>query len=135
VHLFPCSTDGRSHDEPFYDVMGFAPTDHGLGSICRVSQKQVVNVAQRGGLAPVFVERIGPTDLQQLGANARARRAGARGARRDDQEAPRSRRGDSLLEWDEETYRPGARPTAAPRSSASSKACGTSCSRATGSAT
>ena len=52
VHLFPVvDGQGRTHDEPFYAVMGFAPTDHGLGIICRVSQKQVVNVAQRGGLA------------------------------------------------------------------------------------
>ena len=63
VHLFPVLVDGRSHDEPFYTVMGFAPTAHGLGSISRVSQKQVVNVAQHGGLAAVLVARR-PTDLK-----------------------------------------------------------------------
>ena len=35
--------------------MGFAPTENGLGVMVRVSQKQVVNVAQRGGLAAVLV--------------------------------------------------------------------------------
>ena len=32
-----------------------APTDGGLGMLCRVSQKQVVNVAQRGGLAALLI--------------------------------------------------------------------------------
>ena len=95
VHLFPVLTDGRSHDEPFYAVMGFAPTDHGLGSICRVSQKQVVNVAQHGGLAPLSWA-IGPRTCAAR-QDPRARGAGARGARGATiREAPRPRRGDSL---------------------------------------
>ena len=57
--------------------MGFAPTDHGLGIIARVSQKQVVNVAQRGGLAAVLVG-YRPEDLQELDALARARRRSRR---------------------------------------------------------
>ena len=40
VHLFPVLDEqGRTHEEPFYAVMGFAPTDHGIGIIARVSQK------------------------------------------------------------------------------------------------
>jgi len=107
VHLFPVLTDGRSHDEPFYAVMGFAPTDHGLGSICRVSQKQVVNVAQRGGLAPVFVSHR-PADLRSsVRTPVRAEQA------REELAATIKKLRDldgviRLLEWDEETYRPGA---------------------------
>ena len=64
VHLFPVLDEqGRTHEEPFYAVMGFAPTDHGLGIIARVSQKQVVNIAQRGGLAAVLVG-YRPEDLK-----------------------------------------------------------------------
>jgi carboxypeptidase Taq len=106
VHLFPVIDDkGRAHDEPFYAVMGFAPTDHGLGIICRVSQKQVVNVAQRGGLAPVLLGHK-PDDL----------RTSTRMPVRADQAAQELRAAVhklrdldaviQLLEWDEETYRP-----------------------------
>jgi carboxypeptidase Taq len=106
VHLFPVLVDGRSHDEPFYTVMGFAPTAHGLGSICRVSQKQVVNVAQHGGLAAVLVARR-PTDLKSS-ARMSVRPAQAR----DELAATIKKLRDldgviRLLEWDEETYRPG----------------------------
>jgi hypothetical protein len=41
--------------EPFYVVMGFAATRAGLAILGRASQKQVVNVAQRGGIIPVLV--------------------------------------------------------------------------------
>lgn len=41
--------------EPFYVVMGFAPTRSGIAILGRASQKQVVNVAQRGGIIPVVV--------------------------------------------------------------------------------
>jgi hypothetical protein len=47
--------DGRLHAEPFYLVMGFAPTRDGVAILGRVSQKQVVNVAQRGGICAVMV--------------------------------------------------------------------------------
>jgi len=106
VHLFPVLTDGRSHDEAFYAVMGFAPTDHGLGVICRVSQKQVVNVAQHGGLAPVLVGHR-PADLRSsLRKPVRPERA------REELAAAIRKLRDldgviRLLEWDEETYRPG----------------------------
>ncbi len=85
--------------------MGFAPTDHGLGMIARVSQKQVVNVAQRGGLAAMLVG-YSPENL-------RARRApGFRARSRHRSYAPpfggcaTSTTSIQLLEWDEETYRP-----------------------------
>ncbi len=47
--------DGAVHLEPFYVVMGFAPSRYGVGLIARASQKQVVNVAQRGGECAVMV--------------------------------------------------------------------------------
>jgi hypothetical protein len=53
------------HVEPFYTVMGFVPSKYGLAILGRASQKQVVNVAQRGGMVAVMVGRpparlIGP---------------------------------------------------------------------------
>jgi carboxypeptidase Taq len=106
VHLFPVLADGRSHDEPFYTVMGFAPTAHGLGTICRVSQKQVVNVAQHGGLAAVLVARR-PRDLKSS-----TRKPVRSTQARDELAATIKKLRDldgviRLLEWDEETYRPG----------------------------
>jgi hypothetical protein len=66
VNEFPVvGNDGTVHVEPFYTVLGFAPTRYGLGVLGRASQKQVVNVAQRGGMCGVLVGRpagrfIGP---------------------------------------------------------------------------
>jgi carboxypeptidase Taq len=106
VHLFPVITDGgRSHDEPFYAVMGFAPTEHGLGTICRVSQKQVVNVAQRGGLAPVLVGHR-PDDLR---SSARVPVRADRATQEFRATIKKLRDLDAVIEllsWDEETYRP-----------------------------
>jgi len=106
VHLFPVLDErGRKHEEPFYAVMGFATTDHGLGIIARVSQKQVVNVAQRGGLAAVLVGHP-PADLASTTRSpVHADRA------RHELRAATSKLRDldaviRLLEWDEETYRP-----------------------------
>jgi carboxypeptidase Taq len=106
VHLFPVLTGGSSHDEPFYAVMGFAPTEHGLGTICRVSQKQVVNVAQHGGLAPVLVgqrpaELLASTRQPVRADQAREELSSTIKKLRDLDGVIR------LLEWDEETYRPG----------------------------
>jgi hypothetical protein len=54
VSEFPVlGPDGRAHVEPFYVVMGFAPTKYGVAIVGRASQKQVVNVAQRGGLCVI----------------------------------------------------------------------------------
>jgi hypothetical protein len=56
VSEFPViGTDGAIHIEPFYTVMGFAPTKYGLAILGRASQKQVVNVAQRGGMCAVML--------------------------------------------------------------------------------
>lgn len=49
--------DGHVHFEPFYTVMGFVPSRYGLTTLGRASQKQVVNVAQRGGMCAVAVGR------------------------------------------------------------------------------
>jgi hypothetical protein len=58
VHEFPVvSPQGTVHIEPFYTVMGFAPSKYGLGILGRASQKQVVNVAQRGGMCGVLIGR------------------------------------------------------------------------------
>ncbi|HVY65486.1 MAG TPA: carboxypeptidase M32 [Gammaproteobacteria bacterium] len=106
VHLFPVLDErGRTHEEPFYAVMGFASTDHGLGIIARVSQKQVVNVAQRGGLAAVLVghppaDLTGATRSPVQGERARQELRAAVTRLRDLDAVIR------LLEWDEETYRP-----------------------------
>ncbi len=47
--------DGALQVEPFYVVMGFAPTRYGVALVARASQKQVVNVAQQGGECAVMV--------------------------------------------------------------------------------
>ena len=68
--------DGSVHIEPFYTVMGFAPSKYGLAILGRASQKQVVNVAQRGGMCGVLIGRpsgrlVGPSDS----ASARRKQA------------------------------------------------------------
>lgn len=58
VNEFPVVDDrGEMHVEPFYTVMGFAPTKYGVGIVGRASQKQVVNVAQRGGMCGILIGR------------------------------------------------------------------------------
>ncbi|HZZ70621.1 MAG TPA: hypothetical protein VFE24_00090 [Pirellulales bacterium] len=58
VSEFPVvGADGEVKIEPFYTVMGFAPTKFGLSIMGRASQKQVVNVAQRGGMCAVLIGR------------------------------------------------------------------------------
>jgi hypothetical protein len=58
VHEFPVvGADGSVHIEPFYTVIGFAPSKYGLGILGRSSQKQVVNVAQRGGMCGILIGR------------------------------------------------------------------------------
>lgn len=61
------SATGEVHVEPFHTVMGFAPTRYGLGIVGRASQKQVVNVAQRGGMCGILIGRppaklVGPAE-------------------------------------------------------------------------
>jgi hypothetical protein len=56
VSAFPVvDTSGVVHTEPFYLVMGFAPSKYGLSIMARASQKQVINVAQRGGMCAVLI--------------------------------------------------------------------------------
>lgn len=56
VNEFPVILpDGRIDAEPFYTVMGFAPTHYGVSVLARVSQKQVVNVAQHGGICSLLI--------------------------------------------------------------------------------
>jgi len=43
------------HVEPFYIVMGFAPSRYGVALVARASQRSVVNVAQQGGMCAVMV--------------------------------------------------------------------------------
>ena len=58
VAEFPVvDADGAVHMSPFYFVLGFAATKRGLSILGRASQRQVVNVAQRGGLCTVLVGR------------------------------------------------------------------------------
>jgi hypothetical protein len=58
VYEFPVvGPDNAVHIEPFYTVMGFAPSKYGLAILARASQKQVVNVAQRGGMCVVMIGR------------------------------------------------------------------------------
>jgi hypothetical protein len=59
--------DGQVHDEPFYVVMGFAPSKYGLSILGRASQKQVVNVAQRGGICVVMIGHPPPRLLPHGG--------------------------------------------------------------------
>jgi hypothetical protein len=59
--------DGAIHVEPFYVVFGFAPSRYGLTVMARASQKQVVNVAQRGGMCAVMV---GPPSDRLVGKGA-----------------------------------------------------------------
>jgi len=67
VSEFPVlGPDGKPHMEPFYTVMGFAPTKYGVATLGRASQKQVVNVANRGGMVAVMTGRppgrlVGPS--------------------------------------------------------------------------
>jgi hypothetical protein len=56
VSLFPIAgPDGTIHSEPFHVVMGFAPSQYGVAVLGRASQRQVVNVAQRGGMCAIMV--------------------------------------------------------------------------------
>ena len=56
VHEFPVlAPDGGVRLEPFYVVLGLAPTEEGLSLTARASQQQVVNVARHGGLAVVML--------------------------------------------------------------------------------
>jgi hypothetical protein len=73
VSEFPVlGPDGQIHIEPFYTVMGFAATKYGLAILGRASQKQVVNVAQRGGMCGVV---LGHPPGRLIGPNHAATRS------------------------------------------------------------
>lgn len=60
AYEFPVVQSDRTISvQPFYMVVGFAPTKYGTAVLGRASQKQVVNVAQRGGMCAVLVGRHG----------------------------------------------------------------------------
>lgn len=46
---------GELHVEPFYVVMGIAPSHYGVAMLVRASQRNVVNIAQQGGTCAVMV--------------------------------------------------------------------------------
>ncbi len=52
------AADGTLQPEMYYHVMGYASDPDGLAILARASQRQVVNVAQRGGMAAVMVGRF-----------------------------------------------------------------------------
>jgi len=106
VHEFPVvGPGGTIFEEPFYAVMGFASTENGLGILCRVSQKQVVNVAQHGGLAAVLISRP-PRDLR-MPRRAPVRTEGAEASLRSRiSELLHLDQTIGLLGWDEETKMP-----------------------------
>jgi carboxypeptidase Taq len=106
VAEFPViGTDGRVYNEPFYCVMGFAPTDNGLGALCRVSQKQVVNVAQNGGLAALLLGEP-PENLQIPRRPQRSPEGVQLALRRQIAELRHLDQAIALMEWDEETNLP-----------------------------
>jgi hypothetical protein len=59
-HVFDSA--GQVEVEPFYVVMGLAPSRYGVALMARASQQQVVNVAQHGGMCAVMV---GATSLRK----------------------------------------------------------------------
>ncbi len=108
VHEFPVvGADGRVFGEPFYAVMGFAATENGLGTMCRVSQKQVVNVAQRGGLAAVL-EADAPPELRIPKRSLKRSESIEQMLRAQIQELRHLDHTIALLGWDEETMLPAA---------------------------
>jgi hypothetical protein len=55
VEVPTLTADGRLEPATFYHVMGFASGPEGLAILARASQRQVVNVAQRGGMCAVML--------------------------------------------------------------------------------
>lgn len=108
VSEFPVVGEGgRVEGAPFYVVMGFAPTDNGLGVMCRVSQKQVVNVAQHGGMASVLLGHP-PADLTIPRRSREALQTPEAALRSRIAELIHLDRAIAALEWDEEVGMPDA---------------------------
>lgn len=55
---------GHLRVEPFFVVMGFAPSKYGVALLARASQCSVVNVALRGGLCAIMVSARAATEGQ-----------------------------------------------------------------------
>lgn len=105
VNDFPVVSGRRVASEPFYVVMGFAPTENGLGVMCRVSQKQVVNVAQHGGMAAVLL--VHPPGVLAIPRRSRAHlRESQKALRTSIAELIHLDRAIAALEWDEEVELP-----------------------------
>jgi carboxypeptidase Taq len=106
VSEFPIvGADGRIFNEPFYAVMGFAPTENGLGIMCRVSQKQVVNVAQHGGMAAVLIAHA-PDELRMPKRSMNRADGADQALRKVIGELQHLDNAIAVLEWDEETTLP-----------------------------
>ena len=106
VSEFPIvGKNGRVFNESFYSVMGFAPTDSGLGIMCRVSQKQVVNVAQHGGMAAVLVAHA-PDELRVPKRSLNRADGVEQTLRRQISDLIHFDNAIAVLEWDEETALP-----------------------------
>lgn len=99
--------DGRVFNEPYYHVMGFAPTENGLGIMCRVSQKQVVNVAQHGGMAAVLIGHP-PHELKMPKRPAVHAEKAEETLRKQIAELQHIDHAIAVLEWDEETCLPAS---------------------------
>jgi hypothetical protein len=54
--------DGTIQPEMFYHVMGYASSPRELAVLARASQRQVVNVAQRGGMCAVMIVGEAPAE-------------------------------------------------------------------------
>ncbi|MBI1211167.1 MAG: hypothetical protein GC190_06865 [Alphaproteobacteria bacterium] len=99
--------DGRVFSEPYYHVMGFAPTENGLGIMCRVSQKQVVNVAQHGGMAAVLIGHP-PHELKMPKRPVVHAEKVEETLRKQITELQHLDHAIAVLEWDEETSLPAS---------------------------
>jgi hypothetical protein len=67
ISEFPVlNAKGEVSIEPFYTVMGLAPTKYGVAVLGRASQKMVVNVAQRGGMCGVLIGRLAGRGLGKM---------------------------------------------------------------------
>lgn len=108
VHAFPVlGAAGEVYEEPYHAVMGFAPTENGLGVLCRVSQKQVVNVAQHGGLAALLVA-YPPRELRMRKRSLPKGEGVEQSLRARIIELKHLDQSLGLLNWDEETMLPVA---------------------------
>lgn len=106
VKEFPViNGQGRIHEEPFFVVLGFSPTEGGLATVARASQKAVVNLAQHGGLAVMLIGHP-PTELRVPRRAAIGRNDGEKRLRRWISDLKALDDTISLLGWDEETYLP-----------------------------